>query len=1001
MNVKWLLGLGFVLLVLVLGYAFRGELGWGDLAGGGTEDESLRWAPLDPNASGEQGFEASVIDRSELEADREESPEEGPRESAPVAGAGIRGRLLDPEGSPVAHARVRVSRYSGPRGDRGGNGVFSFVLVGNQTRDEFESVLDTKVPRAGVIEGETETDDDGVFVIDGLRDRTSLQLDASHVEFLSPELPFQLRRDERLEFGDVRLQRGAHLQGVVLDARDRPWEGVALDPEGFRELLQTIHGDEGLRTDSEGRFDLGPIPPGESFLLKVMPSGVPTITQSVDPLFPGEVRVLPELRIIRDEAIVGRVVDGSGAGIEGVEVRAFPPRSDGRRRQRGQSLTERPAVSAADGRFAFHGLSEDRVSLTARQGERVARADDVERGSEDVVLRFAKDASLQGRIREEATGSAVGGASVQLLREDGGVLAETTADEEGGYVFAELGTGKRKVMAWGTRHLPKTTDVFELLAGGGSTQDVTLVPGGSLRLNVRAAVDDRPVPRAKVWIRKREKKAEPSGGNIQLNGQSLAFSTALSVDLEDLGGPVRQRGESGPPLIREGVTDDRGLVLFTGLEVAEYAILVVPEEHARARSQATLTDASGVAEHVVTVQAGGGLNMQVTRSSGEPVPFQKITVKSRGESKESYAYETDVRGVVGAEHLVAGSYVAHVGDGGNDFPFSPGGRVAEDGVQVEFEIVNGQTTDVTLTLKPRARLTVVVHEAGLPASGATVAVLRAREGEETPGDRLRWADQEVVDPTGRRVFDQLEPGAYWVAYQRHDRPLRDYQRIELAGEENRELYVTLPGGVVEGTVTDEHGGPLDRVRVSISRTLESSSMRGGFLVMSGDLGSGRPMFRTAGNGFAAWTDSSGRFRIDGVPAGTFFMRYEKPGFGTGHRRITMRVDDHEETRHRLSAAGRILGSLSTEDGKPLRGVTVHLFDDVVSDANAIASAWVSGNGKFQFDDLAAGTYRIELEIDAQQVEQHGLDPDVKPKRSADVGSGETIELPLRWAKKRG
>ena len=449
--------------------------------------------------------------------------------------------------------------------------------------------------------------------------------------------------------------------------------------------------------------------------------------------------------------------------------------------------------------------------------------------------------------------------------------------------------------------------------------------------------------------------------------------------------------KAGPPEIREGVTDSQGEVLFTGVAVGDYAILIEPLEHARKRSLASVTQPSSVAFHEVPLSRGGSVVLEVVRSSGEAVPYHKVEIKPAKGAEgtiESYAFETDAAGKITAHSIAAGKYVAQAVGGE--------GRQGGSGQkEVAFEVSDDTTTQVSLRLEPLARLTVAVLEGGRAASGATVAVVPAGAEDEDPEERLRYASRDIVDPTGRKVYDKLEPGAYWVSYQRHDRPLYAYRRILLAGEENLELTVELPGGVLEGTVLGPHGEPLSRVRVTIARSLAVD--RGRALWLSASL-DGHQVLRSTASPYSAWTDSAGRFRIEGVPEGFMYLAFQKTGYGTGHQKVELRTGDRKTLRQQLLEPGKVAGKLRREDGTPIRGARIAFYDDALSTEKAVATARSSQDGSFT-SSVAAGSYRVETRLGREQREKLTLSP-TSPKASVEVVPGETASLELTWKPKK-
>src|SRR5262249_49693619 len=137
------------------------------------------------------------------------------------------------------------------------------------------------------------------------------------------------------------------------------------------------------------------------------------------------------------ERIAGRVVDGDGAPVAGVLVKAHP---------KGESAwaSNSPygqATTDASGHFAIEGLDPGPPALHARQdGYAMATRDGVAAGASDVVLDLRRGVSLSGRVVEVAGGASLPSFNVLVALRDGpvkeiSVVSRAVVDAEGRFTL--------------------------------------------------------------------------------------------------------------------------------------------------------------------------------------------------------------------------------------------------------------------------------------------------------------------------------------------------------------------------------------------------------------------------------------------------------------------------------------------------------------------------------------------------------------------------------------
>ena len=76
-----------------------------------------------------------------------------------------------------------------------------------------------------------------------------------------------------------------------------------------------------------------------------------------------------------------------------------------------------------------------------------------------------------------------------------------------------------------------------------------------------------------------------------------------------------------------------------------------------------------------------------------------------------------------------------------------------------------------------------------------------------------------------------------------------------------------------------------------------------------------------------WTGPDGRFRLAGVPTGTYGMLVSKPGFHSEERRLQLAAGGGaQELLFRLTPESVIAGTAVRPDGAPLQGARISLWE---------------------------------------------------------------------------
>lgn len=414
-----------VLLLLLIGAA-----GWFFFLRG--EDA----VPIAPGPGGEEPVvEEQTVAQDAVDARESAAPVPGTTQRTEVAVAlpellddpeiraglsGFRGRVVTHDKVPVSDCGVRFYR-----------GAMDVVL--SEGADVF---ADGPSIEPNYIAGETQTGEDGTFLVSGVWPRAiyimfaGIGTDAPmHQIITRTPSPGQI-----IDLGDVELPNAGVIAGKVFDDDGEPLAGALVraadipgtlagffplerfDPKGgllIRENDSPVQVVEmppwverafehvpipTTHTDGDGAFRLVGVTPGSNLLAVTAENHLADVKPSVL-VRAGEEKDVGRIRLRAGEELVGKVVDTAGKAVEGAEVMA------------GSTITVAPVDLArrlpstnAEGEFGGLGFAPGKVTVAARRGP----------GHAWVV---AEPQSILGDV--VVTLPATWGATVTVLAEDG------------------------------------------------------------------------------------------------------------------------------------------------------------------------------------------------------------------------------------------------------------------------------------------------------------------------------------------------------------------------------------------------------------------------------------------------------------------------------------------------------------------------------------------------------------------------------------------------------
>lgn len=803
----------------------------------------------------------------------------------------------------------------------------------------------------------------------------------------------------RSETLDIALERGRSISGSVVTAAGQGISGALvaaeLRPAGMaglglviRRLLRYVNGEflKGpfeTRTAADGTFTLASLPPG---VYDLAASQVP----GVEARLPGVETGASEAVIFLGEPalLTGTFSDAGGAAAPGVgflverldEVVQLQIPIGGMDKiansvNRLISDGPRKGVSGESGDFRLGPLSPGRYRLVVegRGFMPFERPFELDWGQELDLgqVRLDRGAAITGFVRA-AGGDIVDGARVLATPAKpnpmnmGGVMNDfltgrisTSVDASGEFRLAGLVRGKYKLLATAPGRVPA---VLRGVQTDSDPVSLELKPGARITGRVLAAEDSRPLAEAKVRAGESRTKADGEG---RFNLEGVAPGNDSFKPFEDMG-PRRAGG--GDP-------------------TAKTTVKVKASADGFITTEAEIDLAAGQAEVEITLEKAPEIGGSVLDPDGKPAPgsLVRLTPDLPEEMPFDFldsgmifvaAAVTDLEGkfrfssVKGAEadsrYRVIADHVLY--SRGSTEGFDLRSKMGKRGSKEEVE---GGSGDIVVMLIRGGKVKGTVTDGAKPVPGATVRLQKTRTKgpQEQFGMFLnmlglpKGGDPAYTDSEGRFEYQRLAPGDYMVSAEVAGFTDSAAQPLTVAPGGEVEVTLTVdPGGVIPGSVSDASGAALAGVRVRLFR--EPANMDA-----SGEGKEERQMLEVqkffGGAYKSARTAEDGSFLFQGLPAGTYAISAEHPGYVK--REVGGIPTGSDGQRIVLERAATLAGVVvDSGSGMPIARFRVQITRGDSPDSESFGPfamgdrEYGDAEGRFLRDDLEAGEHKVKV-----------------------------------------
>lgn len=786
-----------------------------DVAGGSAAEARAPRASTDePRIAERQAVEAKA---TKAKADTAPAPKTGPW---------LTGFVRDMDGRAIPDAEVRV------KGQGGAATLFNLVGAPFAEEAKTEGNGSFRVTRNGLLGDEVE-----------VRVRARGYLEETLTLAPSTE-------EGDAELGEVFVERGVVIGGIVVDANGEPVEGARVDCrlQGERNFRFGRGGFQGEETGADGRFEFAHEAPG-SYELIATHEEHPNVTQEIEVALVGLEDTGLYLQFPRSASIVGRVT-GVPLSAQYVEVFALPTEFGNARETLGwQTMLEAYSGTSdgqkspidANGRFELHGLLEGQnyelmatVPGAMMQRVRASEHKVVRSGVEDVELKWDRGATVKFQLVRAADGNPVMYSTVNYRWEE---------EDFRGF---QMGSTKREFRS-------SQVEVTELRPTDGASRLNLMVSAPGLlskRLDDLNVVADEVLDLGKI-----ELEAAPmvrvhvseAGTSDPIKRARISLIPVLPGD-EDMEQWEKMWGEMRPQTTK-GKTEKDGWADVANCS-SDSAKLRVQASGFGDYEEIVSLSSDAQLEFRVQMQEGADVRISVVDAAGEP---SKARIDYEGPGEIEGNGTTSTRGELRLRDMVPGAYRVRARSADDWW--------ADDSDEWQsFNAGPGEKVEVELRLPLASTLTGTVMVNGQPRAGVSVQFATVDED----GDwNMTWSEssRDETDGQGRFELEKVTLGDHELHIAVNEASSQHVVPVHVIAGKN-DVNINLTTRTVTGIVTDPNGAPLPGVEVSTSsmRSVDTS----GLSEEAAELVSMNRSF--LGSDGSVRTDGSGRFSIDGIDA---------------------------------------------------------------------------------------------------------------------------------------
>jgi len=810
-------------------------------------------------------------------------------------GAWLSGRAVDSDGRPVSGAQARASNQ-GERRD--GPGSF-LPFFGRNLVETFEAVT---------------TGSDGRFTVRGLHPGSaSLSVLKTGLRAGSRD-DLELPERTGLDVGDVTLEKGVSIAGVVLDEKGAPLVGAEVTVSSMSRLVLNRLEDlprnqlrqelgQRAKTDESGRFELGGLA-GGNYTVHANAEGYDPLSKEDVPAGTHDLRLEP---VPLGGLLLHLTSADGGAPIEQAEVDATPKQTE---------------------RFSFAMRARPTEQKVLAGAEALAAAG---KTGDPQGAYFVPHAGLEGT---DLVVGAKGFATTAL---------EAPAAPSGGVVEYDAQLPAESVVA-GVVSDTQGRPVAHARLSLRTTEDDD---GG---FDVRGGPDRREVRRS---IRIGDERRTSATRHSAVTGIDGRFEIAgVAAGEWELSARAKGfvRGEPQP------------LTLETGKSQRDVQLTLEPA--GSVAGAVTEPDGSPVPGASISVEPATAAAPEDTGTDEVGRQLARLESFASGGTGQRHA-RTDIHGEYRVADLAPGDYTVRLEEGPQGGMFGGGGAVMfafggerESSAPGSFaKVTAGQETRVDFQRPERARVSGKVLAGAVPASGIEVHLRPAGRPSFMGGGRTASTDSH-----GNYNFEDVTAGSYEISAIVPGAALEKKEPVELEAGQARSADLVFGGSTISGRVVEQGTDkPAAGVNINVTPVVESEGSHQQFafeMVMVDNTGSsGSSVTIGGGPEKLVRTDGDGRFEVRYLEPG----QYQIEASGEGFVRVAPEQVEVKDGENRDDVVlhvqrGAVLTGVVRDSatGQKLDKVPVRL------ESAGNTNMTVTTDGVYRFEGLEPGDYTVSV-----------------------------------------